>query len=62
MLAVVEMMREENKKIRRAGIREGRREVIKHMLQNGIKIEQIKKMTGLTDREIEEARNSMKVK
>ncbi len=64
MLACVEMIREENKKIREEGIKEGktqgiaqeRRSIISVMLKKGMSLEEIREITKATKKEIEEAR------
>ncbi len=69
---VAEMLRKSDMKIRREakkegikkGMKEGMKEgiikgigkILQSMVQNGMTLEEIKKVTGLTDREIEEAR------
>lgn len=56
MLAVIEMIREENRRIREEGREEGRErtisEIAKEMKKNNIAIELIEKITGLTRKEI----------
>lgn len=63
MLAVVEMVREENRMIRQAGKEEGRKEtifkVISNMLQKGMNVEEIKEITGVTKREIQQVKKTI---
>lgn len=60
MLAFVEMIREEDRKIRQEGRQEGRREaisqIIVNMLKRGMKVAEIKEITGTTKKEIEQAK------
>ena len=65
MIAVVEMLREENRKREEKGRREGRREGLKivagNMLHKGMKIDDIKDITGLTKKEIQEIEKALYV-
>lgn len=74
MLACVEMIREENKRIRREGIREGRkkgmregmreerRTIISNMIEKGMSLKEIREITKATKEEIEEVeRGKMKI-
>lgn len=66
MLAVVEMLRQDEKRIREEGIKEGVKEgisnIIINMLQKGMKVDEIKELTGLTKKEIEQVNKTMKYK
>lgn len=57
MLACVEMIREENKRIRREGIkegiREGRKTIISNMIEKGMSLKEIQEITKATKKEIE---------
>lgn len=56
MLACVEMIREENKKIREEGKAQERRSIISVMLKKGMRLEEIREITKATKKEIEEAK------
>jgi len=53
MLAVLEMIDEENKRIFKKGERKGRRETAKRMIDEGLDIDLIVKITDLSRKEIE---------
>lgn len=67
MLAVIEMIREENRMIRDAGRKagiiagreEGRKEIISNMLKNGMKEEEIIKITGISKKELEQVKKKI---
>ena len=52
MIAVVEVLREENKRREEKGRREGIKSVASNMLNKGMKIDEIKDITGLSEKEI----------
>ena len=53
MLAILDMIDEENRRIRREAKKERNKEILQVMIKNNYTIEQIMQVTGLSKREIE---------
>lgn len=59
MLAVVEMLKEDSKRLREEGIKEGVERIIRTMIEEGATIEELKKLTKISKKELEKIKNKI---